>query len=150
MPAPKELVAAVEDLCAKTGEKFEVTEKVVDGTEMHVVYVRNHPLPSRYSSASATFGFRVPFRFPDACPEDTFFIFPHEIKLVEEDPIRKSKDIHRAGKADNVLKGTELADVPVLIFSWHLWNKVPWDRNKHTLVDHYQHCLRRFEQPEHD
>ncbi len=150
MPVPEALAAAIEALRTTTGENFQVTERPVDGTEMHVVYLRNHTLPTHYSSRNGLFGFRVPARFPDACPEDCFFLVPWDIKLAEQDPVRKSTDPNRAGKAENLLKGTELDDVPVLMFSWHLWNTVPWDRNKHTLMDHYRHCLRRFDQSEHD
>ena len=150
MAIPNALATAVAQLRETAGEEFQVTEKAVEGTELHVVYVCDHPLPARYSNRIAMLGFRVPSRFPDACPEDSFFLVPCEIKLVEPDSARNSTDLNRAGRTEGVLKGTELPDTPVLLFSWHLWNSVPWDRNKHTLMDHYRHCLRRFEQNEHD
>jgi hypothetical protein len=127
-----------------------VTEHSVDGTELHVLYVAEHSLPAKYSRSHGLFGFRAPAIFPMGCPEDSFFLAPDDLQLVTADPVRNSHDLNRAGKAAGMLKGTELGDISVLVFSWHLWNKVPWDRNKHTLLDHYRHCLRRLEQPEHD
>ena len=150
MPAPCEIADAVKALRSRTGEEFLLSENSVEGTELHVVYAKEHQLPERYSQTKGMFGFRVPLRFPNACPEDCFFLVPDTIKLVDEDPVRRSKDINRAGVTQNFLKGSGLDNVPVLVFSWHLWNKVSWDRNKHNLVDHYLHCLRRFEQEEHD
>jgi hypothetical protein len=129
--------------------EFEVTRGPVNSTQLFVVYAAGHALPERYTASTGTLGFRVPATFPDAGPEDSFFLQPADLKLKLVDPSRNSCDVHRAGVNGDLLVGTELTG-SVLVFSWHLWNKVPWDRRRHTLVDHYRHCLRRFDEPEHD
>lgn len=144
------ILAAVKDLSEKSGLDFSVTETVVEGTELYVVYATNHPFPDVYTVAAGVLGFRVPHNFPDAQPEDSFFIQPDTVKLKTADQKRNSVDIHRAAPDQNLLKGTPLGSGPALLFSWHIWNKVAWKRGKHTLADHYFHCVKRFEQPEHD
>lgn len=146
----EEIVAAVTELSIRSGHQFTVSSKPVTGTDLYVVYATNHPLPASYTVQTGVLGFRVPSMFPDAHPEDAFFIQPHDVKLKAVDQVRKNSDIHRASVSPDLLKGTELAGQSVLVFSWHLWDRAAWDRTKHTLVDHYQHCIRRFEQPEHD
>ena len=150
MSASEEILTAVQDVSRKAGIPFTITEKMVEGTQLYVVYTPLHPFPDHYTVSCGTLGFRVPFNFPDASPEDCFFVLPADVKLKVPDPVRNHIDIHRAAADPNVLKGTELSGPPALVFSWHLWNSRPWDRNKHTLFDHYTHCLRRFEQQEHD
>jgi len=115
-----------------------------------VVYAVNHPLPERYTVNSATLGFRVPENFPDAAPEDSFFIQVPAIELVQADTVRQTKVVNRLNATDGFLTGTSLADHRTWVFSWHLWEKSAWNRRKHKLLDHYLHCLRRFEAPEHD
>jgi hypothetical protein len=115
-----------------------------------VAYAPDHPFPERYTLGRGTLGFRVPGNLPDAAPEDSFFIAPATVKLRAADPVRNSCDLHRAGADPNYLQGVIPVEGPVLVFSWHIWNKGIWNRRKHTLIDHYAHCLRRFEQPEHD
>lgn len=142
---------AVTDLSKASGHPFRVSSDPVDGTKMYVVYASEHPFRELYTAGHGVFGFRVPDNYPDACPEDSFFIQPHDVKLKTPDTTRNSIDANRTGAAGlEYLKGTELRDKQALVFSWHLWNRVTWDRNKHTLIDHYTHCIRRFEQPEHD
>ena len=148
--APDYIVDEVRRLSSASGEAFVVTPEPIEGTELFAVYATDHWLPAKYTRDKALFGFRVPGNLPLACPEDSFFLAPDDIQLVTADPVRKSQDLNRAGKTTGILKGSALGDISVLVFSWHLWNKGIWDRNKHTLLDHYQHCLRRFEQPEHD
>jgi len=150
VPAPDHIVQAVHGFSEKVGYKFEVSDCPVEGTELYVVYAEAHPLPERYTVALGVLGFRVPRNIPDACPEDCFFIQPHDVKLKEADPVRNSKDINRASSNQDFLRGTKLGGTPALVFSWHLWDRRPWDRNRHTLIDHYDHCIRRFDQPEHD
>jgi hypothetical protein len=149
VPAPNHLIRAVTELGNKSGQAFLITENPVIGTELYVVYVRDFKLPPKYSPDIATFGFRVPTQFPNACPEDSFFLIPCDVSLSLPNPERGSTDINRARKTEKVTSGTELGDGAVLLFSWHLWDRVPWDRSKHQLIDHYEHCLRRFDQPEH-
>lgn len=84
----------------------------------------------------------------DGRPEDQFFLLPATLELREVEPARGSKAINREASTANVLQGILLDNPNCLVFSWHLWNTVPWDWRKHTLMDHYGHCLRRFEQPE--
>ncbi|MDB6019628.1 MAG: Prokaryotic family [Pedosphaera sp.] len=148
VPAPDHLIKAVAELARETEEPFRISDGVVLGTEMYLVTAANYQLPARYTRQVATLGFRVPSSFPDAGPEDSFFLWPADIKLTVADPIRNSNDINRAGVDPSIAKG--ILDGAVLSFSWHLWNKVPWERRKHTLVDHYRHVLRRFEMQEHD
>lgn len=151
MAAPEEIVKAVAELAEKSGHKFAVTAVPVDGTQLYVVYAADHPFPDRYTVVSGMLGFRVSSNLPDACPEDSFFLSPDTVKLKQPDPVRNSTDIHRASSTQGFLKGTELGDARVLVFSWHVWNRPgAWNRKKHTLMDHYTHCLRRFEEPEHD
>jgi hypothetical protein len=140
----------VEKLSESSGHLFRTTPNPVEGTSLYVVYTENHPYPDKYSVSQGTFGFRVPHNFPDACPEDAFFIRPHDIALKVADPVRGNTKLNRAEASTGIVKGTELGTDPVLVFSWHLWNKGIWNRNKHTLIDHYTHCLRRFDEPEHD
>ena len=151
MPVPEELKTAVASLSEATGIEFAVTDDVVPGTRLYVVYSPQHELPDRYNQATGVLGFRVPANYPDVSPEDAFFLQTAEpLKLASPEPSRRSTEIHRASMNGEVLKGTVLSDRAALVFSWHLWNHVRWDRRKHTLIDHYNHCLRRFEQSEHD
>lgn len=150
MPVPEQIAAAVRDLSERSGHVFVVSDAVVPGTMLYVVYAAEHPLPGHYTETVGVLGFRVPHNFPDACPEDSFFIQPATVKLREPDAVTKSNNVHRASPDPKFLNGTPIAGTPALVFSWHLWNKEPWDRRKHTLFDHYTHSLRRFEQPEHD
>jgi hypothetical protein len=148
--APEELQRTVARLSQEAGLDFNVTDQVVRGTQLYVVYTQDHPFPAVYAVKMGTLGFRIPGTFPDAGPEDSFFIQPATTKLECPDPVRGSIDINRAGQDPNFLAGTLLETEPALVFSWHLWNTRPWDRRRHTLMDQYTHCLRRFEQPEHD
>ena len=151
MPISDELRAALAELSQKSGHDFMVSQEPVQGTQLYVVYAHGHALPDRYTPESGTLGFRVPSNYSDAAPEDSFFIQPGTVKLRSPDPIRNSCDLHRAAVAPpEFLRGTELESISALVFSWHLWNKKAWDRCRDTLIDHYTHCLRRFEQPEHD
>lgn len=150
MPVSEALRQAVEDLRARTGLDFQISDACVTGTSMHVVYVHNHDLPEQYTNSTGTLGFRVPANFPDTQPEDSFFLIPSNLQLREVEPKRNSAAINRAGVANDLVKDILPDNPSCLVFSWHLWDRVPWDRRKHTLVDHYTHCARRFEQPEHD
>ena len=150
MAAPDYIVDEVKRLSEASGEAFEVSPNPIAGTELYALYASDHWLPARYTRNKGILGFRVPANLPLGCPEDSFFIAPDDLQLVIADPVRNSRDIHRAGKTPGILTGSALGDISVLVFSWHIWNKVQWDRGRHTLLDHYQHCLRRFEQPEHD
>jgi hypothetical protein len=147
---PDHLKVAVAELAQVTGIAFSISAEVVTGTQLYVVYSLAHPLPDRYSAESGTFGFRVPTNFPDANPEDSFFVVAPSLKLREPDPVRNNIDIHRASQSSDFFKGTELDGQLALVFSWHLWDRSSWNRRKHTLLDHYTHCVRRFDQPEHD
>lgn len=144
------LVQAVNELSARSGHLFQISPEPVPGTSLFVVHTSAHEYRQEYTITSGGFGFRVPFNFPDAAPEDCFFITAVGVKLKVPDPVRKSSDLRRVGLSEGFVAGSVLGNVQVLIFSWHLWNKVPWERRKHTLFDHYTHCIRRFEQPEHD
>jgi hypothetical protein len=144
------LLDAVDYLSARSGHQFQVSPEPVPGTSLFVVHAADHEYRQEYTVRSGPFGFRVPFNFPDAAPEDCFFISAVGAKLKMPDPVRKNADIHRVGLNQGFVAGSALGNVPVLVFSWHLWNRVRWERRKHTLFDHYTHCLRRFEQPEHD
>lgn len=148
--APDHLKEAVAELAKASGIQFQISDNVVTGTELHVVYATEHPLPDRYTAESATFGFRVPRNFPDAGPEDSFFLEGTGLTLKVADPKRNSTDIHRASGTVEILRGTELDGRTALVFSWHVWEKSAWNRRKHTLIDHYNHCIRRFEEAEHD
>ena len=150
MPASEELVKAVADLGEKSGHIFQISPEVVPGTNLFVVHTVDHTFRPEYNVTKGVLGFRVPSNFPDAAPEDSFFILPDTVKLVIPDPTRKSIDLNRASRADNFVLQSELGAAPVLLFSWHLWDRALWNRRIHTLVDHYNHCIRRFEQPEHD
>lgn len=143
-----ELLKAVVSLAEKSGHAFQISPQPVPGTSLFVVHSPNHPFRPEYTVTQGVFGFRVPFNFPDAAPEDSFFIIPADVKLVRPDPTRNSIDLNRASRAENFVTGSVLGNVPVLLFSWHLWDRVPWNRRTHTLVDHYGHCFRRFGQPE--
>jgi hypothetical protein len=149
--APDHIRSAVARLSLAAGLEFQVTDEMVSGTEMYVVYAEDHPLPDRYNQAVGTLGFRVPRNLPDGQPEDSFFVITQmPLKLATADPTRNSTDVHRASVTTEFFKGTSLDGRPALVFSWHLWDRFPWNRGKHTLVDHYTHCVRRFDQPEHD
>jgi hypothetical protein len=151
VPAPERILSAVADLSKSSGEAFEVSNEPVTGTRLYVVFARNHRLGEAYTRAKGVLGFRVPDTYPDAQPEDSFFILPADIKLKVPDPVRNSSDLHRAGASGpEYLGGTVLAGESALVFSWHLWDRSPWSRSKHSLIDHYHHSLRRFEQLEHD
>lgn len=148
---PDRLLRAVSELSGATGVNFAVTEHPVTGTQLHVVYANDHSLPERYSLDRGTFAFRVPATYPDAGPEDAFILATAiPLKLKEADPVRNSIDVNRTSAGTGLLAGTPIREQHTLVFSWHLWNRVAWDRNRHTLIDHYTHCIRRFEQPEHD
>jgi len=144
------LLQAVEELSQKSGYPFQISAVPVPGTGLFVVHTPAHPFRSEYTVAQGALGFRTPFNFPDAGPEDSFFIIPCDVKLSTADPVRKSMDPNRASRAEKLVTGSTLGNAPVLLFSWHLWAKISWNRRVHTLVDHYTHCIRRFEQPEHD
>jgi hypothetical protein len=146
--APDHLRAAVDELTKDAGVNFVISDEPIAGTELYLVYATNHPLPSRYSVSHGTLGFRIPTSFPNGQPEDCFFVHPDSIQLSTSEPTRNSNTIHRTGSDPNFAKG--MLDGPVLVFSWHIWDRVPWDRKKHTLIDHYRHALRRFEAPERD
>jgi hypothetical protein len=146
----EELLAAVKQLSEKSGHPFEISPDPVPGTTLFVVHTLDHPFRPEYTVAKGVFGFRAPFNFPDAAPEDSFFIAPVEVRLARLNPVRNSIDVNRASRAENVVTGSSLGNLPVLMFSWHLWDRVPWNRRTHTLVDHYTHCIRRFEQVEND
>lgn len=150
MQLPNELLHAVDELSERSGHKFEISPEPVPGTSLFVVHTSDHEFRQEYTATSGVLGFRVPNNLPDAGPEDSFFILPIDIKLRTPDPVRNSIDVNRAGRADNFVVGSALGQQPVLLFSWHIWNKSAWNRRTHTLLDHYAHCVRRFEQPEHD
>jgi hypothetical protein len=151
VPAPERILAAVTKLSQESGERFEVSEDVVPGTRLYVVFARDHELPDRYIRDRVVVGFRVPENYPDANPEDSFFIVPSDIKLKVPDSIRNSRDLNRSGESGvDYLAGTALDGQKALVFSWHIWDRRAWSRTKHSLTDHYRHALRRFEQPEHD
>jgi len=150
VPAPDLIGEAVDNLSKASRHAFHVTDGPVAGTSLYVVYATDHPFRELYTLTQGTLGFRVPDNFPDACPEDSFFVQPHDVKLNAPDPVRKSIDLHRAGESPDFLKGTVLGERSALVFSWHLWNRRAWNTNTHTLLDHYTHCVRRFDEPEHD
>lgn len=150
MPPSDLLRNAVDDLTKRSGYEFHITEKTVAGTELYVVYTKLHPFSEAYDVQSGLLGFRVPAIFPEACPEDAFFIRPATVHLLKPDTLRNSTMLNRASSTPNVTTGTELGDEQVLMFSWHLWNRSPWNRKSNTLFDQYSHSIRRFEQPEHD
>ena len=144
------LLQAVEELSEKSGHRFHISPEPVPNTNLYLVHTEDHPFRPEYTIRTGVFGFRVPFNFPDAAPEDSFFIAPSETKLREADAVRSSIDLNRAGRAEGYVTGSLLGGMPVLVFSWHLWDRVQWNRRKNTLIDHYTHCVRRFEQAEHD
>jgi len=150
VPVPEPIQLAVGALSKESGYEFRVSDAPVEGTKLFLVYATEHPLSDLYNVREGILGFRVPDNYPDACPEDSFFIQPADIKLTSPDAVRNSVDIHRAGPTPEFLKGTELGATPALVFSWHIWNTRPWNRSTHTLIDHYAHCVRRFDAPEHD
>jgi hypothetical protein len=150
VPPSDDLLKAVADLGERSGYVFQISPEVVPGTNLFVIHTVDHPFRPEYTDTSGTLGFRVPANFPDAAPEDSFFIMPITVKLVKPDAARNSIDLNRASRADNLVLRSALDAAPVLLFSWHLWDRAPWNRRIHTLVDHYNHCIRRFEQPEHD
>lgn len=149
MGVPSVLAEAVASLSVASGYPFTVSEDVVSGTQLYVVYTESHAFPDRYTIRKGALGFRVPSNYRDASPEDTFFVAPPTIKLVVPDPVRSSVDLNRASPTDGFLPPSVLGGGRVLVFSWHLWDRSPWRPRTHTLLDHYTHCLRRFEQPEH-
>ncbi len=151
MAAPATLSDAVDRLSEASGYKFRISDDVVPGTQLYVVYTESHDFPDRYDVRVGGLGFRVPANLPDASPEDCFFIAPTTIKLSAPDPVRNSVDLNRAAVQPNYVPKDVLGGGPVLVFSWHLWDKpnTPWRPRTHTLVDHYAGCLMRFEQPEH-
>jgi hypothetical protein len=148
VPPTEALRRAVDELREQTSLDWQLSDGVVAGTSLHVVYVKDHDMPGHYGAPTATLGFRVPTNCPDGQPEDAFFLLPANLELRETEPTRSSKAINRAASTPNVLQGVFPDNPNCLVFSWHLWNTVPWDRRKNTLLDHYGHCLRRFEQPE--
>ena len=148
MPASEELLGALADLSERSGRRFEISPQTVPGTNLYVVHTNDHEFRPDYTVGQGVLGFRVPSNFPDAGPEDSFFIAPAEIKLRVPEPARNSIELNRVGRVDGYAAGSTLGNTPVLVFSWHLWNTVPWNRHKHTLMDHYSHCIRRFEMAE--
>lgn len=148
MPPSEELLKAVEALSEKSGYGFQISGEPVPGTSLFVVHTVDHPFRPEYTIPRGVLGFRAPFNFPDAAPEDSFFIAPVDLKLIRPDVTRNSIDLNRAARTENFVAGSALGNMPVLLFSWHLWDHVAWNRRTHTLVDHYTHCVRRFEQPE--
>lgn len=150
MQTTEALKAAVEELSQKSGHKFLISEQPVPGTSLFVVHTDHHPFRPEYTVSSGILGFRVPSNFPDAGPEDSFFIAPTTVKLRAPDPVRQSTDLNRVGAVAGFVAASSLRDLQVLVFSWHLWDRRPWNRRTNTLFDHYTHSIRRFEQPEHD
>lgn len=148
MPPSEELLRAVQTLSEKSGYFFQISGETVPGTNVFVVHTLDHPFRPEYTVPRGVLGFRVPFNFPDAAPEDSFFIAPADVKLVSADAVRNSIDLNRAGRTENFVSGSALGSIPVLVFSWHLWDRMAWNRRTHTLVDHHAHCVRRFGQPE--
>lgn len=148
MATPTTFANAVERLSEASGYKFLVTAPLPN-TNLYVVYTENHPFPERYTVRQGGLGFRVPGNLPDAQPEDNFFITPPTIKLAVANPERNSIDINRASPTDGIIPSSILGGGQVLVFSWHIWDRVPWRPRTNTLIDHYTHCLRRFEAPEH-
>jgi hypothetical protein len=148
VPASETIVRAVDELRERSGYSFQISPCPVPGTSLFVVHTDDHPFRAEFTINRGTLGFRIPFNFPDAGPEDAFFIAPIEVKLAQPDRSRNSIDLNRASRVDNFVTGSALGNIPVLLFSWHLWNTLKWNRRTHTLVDHYTHCIRRFEQPE--
>jgi hypothetical protein len=146
--ASEELASAVADLSERSGHAFQISPQVVPGTNLYVVHTNDHDFRAAYTVERGVLGFRVPGNFPDAGPEDNFFIAPVDTKLRSADAVRNSIDLNRAGRAEGYVTGSALGTMRVLVFSWHLWNAVPWNRKKHTLMDHYTHCIRRFEMAE--
>jgi hypothetical protein len=144
------LLEAVKDLSARSGHAFQISPTPVPGTNLFVVHTEQHEYRQEYTVPSGGLGFRAPFNFPDAAPEDSFFITAIDTKLITPDSVRRTTDLNRAGRADGHVNGSALTNIPVLVFSWHLWDRVPWNRRKHTLFDHYTHCVRRFGLAEHD
>jgi hypothetical protein len=144
----EELLKAIEKLSEKSGYPFQISPEPVPGTSLFVVHTPDHGFRPEYTVTRGVLGFRAPFNFPDAAPEDSFFVIPVDIKLLSPDPVRNSIDVNRASRTENFVTGSALGNVPVLLFSWHLWDRVPWNRRAHTLVDHYSHCIRRFEHAE--
>jgi hypothetical protein len=147
VPVPEPLVVAVRALSVETGLKWEIGDLPIAGTEMFVVFTKDHPFPERYTVRSGLLGYRVPANFPTASPEDSFFIQPIEIRLAAPDPVRNSTELNRASASPDLCKG--VIDGPVLVFSWHIWNAMKWERRQHKLSDHYHNALKRFEAPEH-
>lgn len=150
MPAPDDLHTAVADLSAASGYRFTVSSDVVPGTNLYLVHATDHVFPQHYSLDKGVLGFRVPGNYPEANPEDCFFLMPASVRLREADPVRNSIELNRAAPNADFAAGLIPGGGEALVVSWHLWNRRPWDRRKHTLIDHYWHCLRRFDQPEHD
>lgn len=148
VPASEELARAVDDLSERSGHAFQISPQAVSGTNLYVVHTNDHEFRAAYTVERGILGFRVPGNFPDAGPEDSFFIAPADTKLRIADSVRNSMDVNRAGRAEGYVAGSALGNIPVLVFSWHLWNAVAWNRKKHTLMDHYTHCIRRFEMAE--
>jgi len=148
VPRSEELLRAVTELSDRSGRAFEISPQPVPGTSLYVVHTNAHEFRPEYTVPSGVLGFRVPSNFPDAGPEDAFFILPAETKLRIPDPVRNSVELNRVGRADGYAAGSALGNAAVLVFSWHLWNNLPWNRRKHTLMDHYTHCIRRFEMVE--
>jgi hypothetical protein len=148
VPASEELLRAVADLSERSGHAFEISPQIVPGTNLYVVHTNGHEFRPAYTGERGILGFRVPANFPDAGPEDSFFIAPVDTKLQCADAVRNSTELNRVGRVEGFVARSVLGNMPVLVFSWHLWNSVPWNRHKHTLMDHYTHCIRRFEMAE--
>src|SRR5262249_5651896 len=108
VPAPDELLGAVAELSEKSGHRFLVSQRPVEGTRLDAAYALDHSLPSYYPVDKGTLGFRLPDNFPDAQPEDSFFIQPPDVKLKVADTVRNSMDINRAGIAPDWLKGLDV------------------------------------------
>lgn len=150
MPPTDLLRAAVADLSARSGLPFTISEQPVTGTQLFVVYTDKFEFPQRYTVDLGTLGFRAPYNFPDAPPEDVFFVLPASIRLKEKDEKRSQDTLHRANEDVNFLRGAIDPAPAALVFSWHLFDRTRYDRRRFTLYDYYRHCERRFEQPEHD
>ena len=95
------LLEAVKDLSAKSGCTFQISPTPVPGTQLFVVHTPQHEYRPEYTIPSGGLGFRVPFNFPDAAPEDSFFITAVDTKLKVPDSVRKSTDLNRVGRAES-------------------------------------------------
>jgi len=72
----EELLKAVETLSEKSGFPFQISPEPVPGTSLFVVHTPDHGLSPGIHGHESVLGFRAPFNFPDAAPEDSFLSFP--------------------------------------------------------------------------